>query len=116
MKEMAGYPNCSERFMEFSLKVMSRQPQERMSTTKLILVIMHLPIKESTKSHRPKEALLAKNFAKCSMKVLSSHPKVPGLACNKKDGSWRFCDCNRNNVMKKDVYPPHRLDDTLDCL
>ncbi|GBM40477.1 hypothetical protein AVEN_28635-1 [Araneus ventricosus] len=40
--------------------------------------IMHLSIKEPTGSHRPKDASLVKKFAKCSIKVSSSHPEVPG--------------------------------------
>ncbi|GBO31509.1 hypothetical protein AVEN_20595-1 [Araneus ventricosus] len=39
---------------------------------------MHLSIKQLTGSHRPKDASLVKKFAKCSIKVSSSHPKVPG--------------------------------------
>ncbi|GBN31816.1 hypothetical protein AVEN_199072-1 [Araneus ventricosus] len=38
----------SERFLQFSLKLISRQPLEQMSNTGLLVVIMHLYIKDPT--------------------------------------------------------------------
>ncbi|GFX71625.1 transposon Ty3-I Gag-Pol polyprotein [Trichonephila clavipes] len=42
----------------------------------------------------------------------------PDIFVRKKDNTWRFCVDYRqlNRIIKKDVYPLPRIDDTLDSL
>ncbi|GFQ89857.1 transposon Tf2-12 polyprotein [Trichonephila clavata] len=42
----------------------------------------------------------------------------PVILARKKDNTWRFCVNHRrlNRIIKKDVYPLPRIDDTLDSL
>ncbi|UYV84803.1 K02A2.6-like, partial [Cordylochernes scorpioides] len=83
----------------------------------------HLPTKQRPYRVAPRERQIIQDEVNKMEKLDIIQPSEspwasPVVLIRKKDGSWRFCvDYRRlNKIIKKDVYPLPRIDDTLDCL